>query len=407
MVANTTGLKYVHLNEMKTTSGTFYQLRLIQKLGRKTIGVGSHKIQALNIAVAVDEEIERQLRTGDTVEIDTLRLLVRDALEVNKQRKTGIIKVVEKDDLRCLWDKYCDFNEKIGTWSETTKLTRNATVTSIVEACPYQRLEQKQEIVAWLFGDKSRTVKTSKERLKTIVSCIDWCSKQGIIPRRWGIEYRDLLGSINIKGHVADNVDADGNVDIFKVAEVYRIIEALRGEEYARFKNTHNQYWQYVTFLWLTGCRPSEAIALKWENVDIVKKQIVFKEGQVNASGRIVKKAGTKTVNSRIFPINEELVTALKTLPGNHRAANHVFTNKKGDAISQQALNRVWRGLLDAMNIRYRVPYQLRHTMISYHANNDFPLHKLAILVGNSEEIIREHYLKLDIERISLPSIIK
>ncbi|WP_364421529.1 hypothetical protein, partial [Moorena sp. SIO3H5] len=57
--------------------------------------------------------------------------------------------------------------------------------------------------------------------------------------------------------------------------------------------------------------------------------------------------------------------------------------------------------------IRYRVPYQLRHSMISYHANNDYPLHKLSELVGNSEEIIKEHYLQLDIERINLPEVLR
>ncbi|MEH1853442.1 MAG: tyrosine-type recombinase/integrase [Nostoc sp.] len=406
MVASKDGYRYLHLMTMNTTSGIFYQIRLVQKFGRKTIGCGSDKRNATNIAYDIDDEIHRMVNAGDTIELDTLKLMVREKLEALKQQKQGIIKVVEKDDLRVLWDKYVDFNTQIGTWSQTTVLTRNATVTSIIDNCPYQRLEQKQEIVGHIFGDKSRTVKTSKERFKTIVSCVDWCSKQGIIPRRWGIEYRDLLNSINIKGHIPDNVTEDGEIDIFKVSEVYRIIEALRSGEYCK-RGAHQQYWSYTAFLWLTGCRPSEAIALKWINVDLESKKVIFKEGQVNASGRIIKQATTKTVVSRQFPINEELHTLLSLLPGNHKPTEYVFQNRKGGAISQQAFNRVWKLLLDAMCIRHRVPYQLRHSMISYHANNDFPLHKLAVLVGNSEEVIREHYLRLDIERISLPSIVK
>jgi integrase len=407
MTASKDGFKYLALMTMNTKSGIFYQLRLCSKLGRKTIGLGGHKIQALNIALLVDEEIERQIKAGDTVELDTLKLLVHEKLDSYRSQKQGGIKVVEKDDLRVLWDKYVDFHVNIKAWTETYILTHIKTVGSLVENCPFQRLEQKQEIVTWLFNDKTRTVKTSKDRFKIMVAAIDWCSKQGIVPRRWGIEYRDLLGSISIKGQKADNTDEDGNVDIFKVAEVYRIIDALKTDEYSRFKGTHSQYWRYVTFLWLTGCRPSEAIAMKWENVDLNKKQVKFCEGQINASGTIVKKKGTKTAPSRVFPINDELHTLLISLPSGNRQKGYVFTNKLGNAISQQALNGVWRGLLDKMCIRYRVPYQLRHTMISYHANNDFPLHKLAALVGNSEEVIREHYLKLDIERISLPDVIK
>ncbi|MDD1475003.1 tyrosine-type recombinase/integrase, partial [Dolichospermum sp. ST_sed4] len=160
--------------------------------------------------------------------------------------------------------------------------------------------------------------------------------------------------------------------------------------------------------LWLTGCRPSEAVALKWKNVDLQKNRITFCENQVNASGKIVCKQGTKTNDFRFFPINTEL-RELLVICRNRNTSNKsfVFLNQKGLPMSQQALNGVWRTLLAAMNIRYRVPYQLRHTMISYHANNDYPIHKLCEIVGNSEKIIKEHYLKLDIERINLPDVIK
>jgi integrase len=159
-----------------------------------------------------------------------------------------------------------------------------------------------------------------------------------------------------------------------------------------------------VYFCWLTGCRPSEAIALKWENVDLARNRLRFAEAQVNASGKIVKKKGTKTEASRLVPINSELKELLTSIP--HRKG-YVFLNKSEKAISQQALNGIWKTLLQNMGIRYRVPYQLRHTMISYHANNDYPIHKLAELVGNSEEVIKEYYLKIDIERINLPDVIK
>lgn len=45
--------------------------------------------------------------------------------------------------------------------------------------------------------------------------------------------------------------------------------------------------------------------------------------------------------------------------------------------------------------------------MISYHANNDFPIQKLAKLVGNSPEVIMQHYLHFDIERINLPGVLR
>ncbi|MFB2769884.1 tyrosine-type recombinase/integrase [Pelatocladus sp. BLCC-F211] len=381
-----------------------YQLRLSSKFNRKTIGLGSDKIQALNLALMVDEEIEKCIINKKPIEVDVLKQLVHEKQVALQNKRLEGIKLVEKDDVRVLWDKYVKFHKNIDAWTETYLLTTIKTVTSLVESCPIQKLEQKTELVNWLFDSPIRTAKTSKDRFKLIVAAIDWNSKQGNIPRYWGIEYRDLLNSINIKSAKKSNNTENEEIDIFSVAEVYKIIEALKEETHARFKGSHAQYWKYIYFCWLTGCRPSEAIALRWENIDLIKKKIKICEVQVNASGKILKRQGTKTVNSRLFPINEEIKNLLESIP---QRTGYVFRNKLGNPISQQALNEIWRNLLPKLGIKYRIPYQLRHTMISYHANNDFPIHKLAELVGNSETVIKEHYLKLDIERISLPDVIK
>ncbi|MEH2148234.1 site-specific integrase [Nostoc sp.] len=188
------------------------------------------------------------------------------------------------------------------------------------------------------------------------------------------------------------------------MSEVYQILAALRDDTFARVSGKHAQYWKYATFLWLTGCRPSEAVALKWENVDFGKKRVKICEVEMNRGGQRITRQSTKTVAYRFFPINDELEQLL--LLGSKRTG-YVFTNGIGKPISHAAFYAVWNTVLKKLNLHYRVPYQLRHTMISYHSNNDYPLHKLAELVGNSEDVIREHYLRLDIERISLPSIVK
>lgn len=404
MQSSTNEFEYLSVMTMKTTSGDMYQLRLTSKLGRRTIGLGSNKALALNLALAVDEEIIKRITNNETIEFDSLKALVKSGLQTNKTQKTEKLRIVEKDDLIVLWDNYVNFHAEIKHWEESYILTHIQTCGNLLKKSPYQRLEQKKQFVEWLFDDKSRGQKTSKQRLKLIVACIDWNSKIGNIPRGWGIEYRDLLSTItakiNKKTHTACD---DEDINIFSVKEVYQILDALKNDTYSRFSGKHRQYFKYVYFCWLTGCRPNEAIALKWENVDLHKNKIKFCEGQVNASGRIIKKQGTKTVPVRYFPINNELNALLKSVP---TKTGYVFTNMHGKSISQQALNSIWKGLLASLEIKYRVPYQLRHTMISYHANNDYPIHKLSEVVGNSKKIIKDHYLKLDIERISIPNII-
>jgi integrase len=404
MLAEKRAYKHLHINRMNKKEGVFYQLRLSVRFGRKTIGVGSDELQALNIAAMIDEFISKSLMTDGYLDIDALKDIADRELNKFRNKKKGIIRLVEKDDLQVLWSKYVEFHVSIKAWTDTYYFTTIQTVGNLIKQCPIQELEQKSELVQWIFSDSKRSQKTSKDRLKIIIAAIDWNSKQGNIPRKWGIEYRDLLESIAVKNKKKQSIQDEDSIDIFSVAEVYKILEALNNETYCRYEGSHRQYYRYVYFCWLTGCRPSEAIALKWDNVDIAKKQIKFCEGQVNASGRIVKKKGTKTVDTRYFRMTEELRQLLDSIPDK---TGYVFKNKNGKCISQQALNRVWRNLLQAMGIRYRIPYQLRHTMISYHANNDHPIHKLAELVGNSEKVIKEHYLRLDIEKIALPEIIR
>lgn len=305
-----------------------------------------------------------------------------------------------------LWDNYVKFHVSLGEWTETYIVSHIATVGNLIKSCPYQRLEQKSKIVEWIFTEsEKRSKKTSKERLKLIVAAIDWNSKQGNIPRNWGIEYRDMLESINLKTEKKSNISCEEDeIDIFSVKEIYEILNALKDETYSRFEGKHRQYYKYVYFCWLTGCRPSEAIALKWENVDLQKKRIKFCEVEMLRSGKRIKRDGTKTVDKRYFPINSELMELLTSIP---YRTGYVFRTLTGKPINQNALYGVFKNLLESMGIRYRVPYQMRHTMISYHANNDYPIHKLAELVGNSEKVIKEHYLKLDIERINLPDVIK
>lgn len=98
--------------------------------------------------------------------------------------------------------------------------------------------------------------------------------------------------------------------------------------------------------------------------------------------------------------MNNELLETLESLPRN---SEYVFTSLENKHINQHTFNGVWNRLLDKMGIAHRIPYQLRHSMISYHANNGFPLQQLAEIVGNSVDIIENHYLKIDVSMIRLP----
>lgn len=394
--------QWLSLKTQQTKYGIFYQARLSSRLERKTIGLGSDELTALNIAKKLDDTITDCVRQGKPVEIENLKLLAKGMLESEKLKFSPQL-ATQQGELGTLYKRYVEFHLATQAWKEGYYLSDIRGIESLLQKSPCQNLSQKTEFIEWIFSDKNRTPQTSKKYLMLVVAAVDWCSKQGIIPRNIGIEWRDALNSISVKKQKSgDELEAE-TIDIFTVQEVYRIIEAFKLETFSRYEGRHYQYYPYLYFCWLTGCRPSEAIALKWRNTNLEKKLIKFCETERDANGKICKQSGTKTQDYRYFPINEELEKLLLSLP----KSNYVFTNLKGEPVRQHALIKPWKTVLLGLGIRPRRPYQLRHTMISYHANNGYPLHKLASLVGNSEAIIKSHYLKLDIEKMALPGVLR
>ncbi|MEG4489298.1 site-specific integrase [Microcoleus sp. D2_18a_B4] len=393
--------RWLNLQVQRHQVRTYYAARLHQRFGRSTIGLGSDEFTALVLARKLDGEIQRLVDAAEIIDLESLRTFVGELKPLLANSSKASLRIVRKDELSLLWKKYVDFHQALGAWEQTYINNEITHVSRLLEKCPFKRLEDKSEILQWILNDKKRSAATSKKRFMHLTAAVDWNSKQGNIPRRWGIEYRDVLGSVKISGKKKEKK----KIDVYTVDEVYRILNALRDDTYSRFKGKHSQYYKYVYFLWLTGCRPSEAIALKWDNVNIARRIITFCEAQVLTSGgKIVSKDGTKTELLRTFPVNQELQILLESIP---RQEGFVFTNEMGKPISQAALNTVWKTLLKSLEMRYRIPYNLRHTMISYHANNDFPIQKLAKLVGNSPEVIMQHYLHFDIERINLPGVVQ
>ncbi|WP_199333679.1 tyrosine-type recombinase/integrase [Oculatella sp. FACHB-28] len=167
----------------------------------------------------------------------------------------------------------------------------------------------------------------------------------------------------------------------------------------------HSYYASYVKFLFHTGCRPEEAIALRWKHIE--KNRIYFCEA-VATDVRIRKV--TKTDKPRYFPINEELRVIFSAIrPEHYQSDDLVFPAKGGKEIdTHNFLNRVWRPVVNQLikegKVKEYLPqYNCRHTFITLCLEDGIPSRRVADWCGTSVQVIEEHYAGA-IAHIQVPS---
>jgi integrase len=174
----------------------------------------------------------------------------------------------------------------------------------------------------------------------------------------------------------------DNNPDPFTVDERNLIIKT--------FEEKKPYFANFVKFLFFTGCRPSEACGLRWQNVDMVNNKIIFCEAVIDDQ----RQEGTKTRISRTFPINNQLREILESQQGKDN--EKVFPSEKGSVITlHNFARRQWAPLLKTLPVRYRGCYHCRHTFITLCLEANIPISQVANWVGNSPEIILKHYAGL------------
>lgn len=145
-------------------------------------------------------------------------------------------------------------------------------------------------------------------------------------------------------------------VDPFTESEQREIIESATGQ----IRN------QCITFFW-TGMRTSELIALEWSDIDWTRKKISVNKAFTAAaeSDETTKtKTGTREIDM-LQPVEQALIDQKQyTLLQGGKIFHNPITGKNwtGD---QQIRKSFWIPLLKKAKVRYRNPYQTRHTYAS------------------------------------------
>ncbi|MBD2522112.1 tyrosine-type recombinase/integrase [Nostoc sp. FACHB-133] len=194
--------------------------------------------------------------------------------------------------------------------------------------------------------------------------------------------------------------------------EVDYIIQAFRGDWYCNvnsaFKDSY--YADFIEFLYLTGCRPEDAIALTW---DCVKDNVIVFD---KAYSKGILKS-TKNNKARLFPITPQIRQLLdrRAIYVSTLLNKLVFPSQKGNRINlkdftQRYTKRIIENLVSEGKVKQYLPtYNLRNTSITHYLRQGVDIATVAALMETSEEMINQHYWSPDDDiinnNVQLPEI--
>jgi integrase len=289
-----------------------------------------------------------------------------------------------------VWDKYIEFKKASVSPSylaNQLQATRNH-----LNKLPVYGESDAVAVRDWAVANL--TADSAKRFITQLCACCNWAVKSKLIDANPFVAMAS-----EIKLPRSEKVDAeDSEINPFTAEERDRIIEAFRTDKFCHnctSKNSkHSNYTAYVRFLFFTGCRPSEAIGLRWKHVDLERSTILFEEAAVQSKQGVARKKGLKTQAFRRFKINGQLREILLSVKSKKiNPDDLVFPAPEGGFIIQGNFRgRVWKKVLQGLGIEYRVPYQTRHTFITLCLDKGIDVKDVARWVGNSPEVIYKHY---------------
>ena len=176
-------------------------------------------------------------------------------------------------------------------------------------------------------------------------------------------------------------------IDPFTLEESDKII-ALAHERHA------GQVANLVQFWFWTGMRTSEIFGLKWANVDLVQQTALVAEAMVRGK----HKDTTKTSVARLVKLNSRAMEAIQwQRKHTQMASEHVFQDPRYAEpwIEERAFRRsFWTPMLKALGIRYRRPYNMRHSYATAMLMAGMAPAFCAKQLGHSVEVFLRTYAK-------------
>jgi integrase len=148
-------------------------------------------------------------------------------------------------------------------------------------------------------------------------------------------------------------------------------------------------YRTFYLFLMMQGCRPGEARALRWENIDLKNDIVVIRA----AFDRGVYRPHTKERDVRVLPLHPNVKQALLKLP--RSLAGFVFVNRFGRPLSSYRVDEIWRQAARASGVKATCYEGTRHSFASQAINRGVSQRQVGAFLRHKWDSSTRRYAKV------------
>jgi|GEM_PF-3403452 len=199
----------------------------------------------------------------------------------------------------------------------------------------------------------------------------------------WGIQRRLVEDNPWIETYKAIKIPPTPMPEPFSPEEIGAIIAGARSDE--RFAH----FGDFIEFLFGSGARIGEAAGLRGCHISGNGWVVWFGEMMVRGQCRPTK--NNKSRQIRLTPKLRQLICDRKSQLASPDEL--IFTSKRGKPIRDgNFLNRVFKPLLQMLEIDYRPPKYTQHSLISNALEMGVSPLNISQLTGHSPRVLHEHY---------------
>lgn len=229
----------------------------------------------------------------------------------------------------------------------------------------------------WIQSQKT-TLKTIRNQLSFLRAALDEAVTDGVLQI-------NPVSLVTASRYQSDKSGAESDYIVDPLSPVE--VDAL-------LSHAGNKQWENLfMFAIQTGLRSSELCALRWRDIDFIEKTAHVQSASVVG---VIKGTKTKAGTRKVELTKEAMIALANQKPFTFMKDGTIFEDPKtgkpwasADAIRKKA----WVPTLRKAGIRYRNPYQTRHTFATSHISRGANLFWLAAQMGHKgPEMLFRHY---------------